>query len=272
MDIIKASGERQPFNHDKFCASLKKAGAPAGVVSKICVLVEEDLKPNTSTEQIAKKAQTYLQEESMLFGARYQLKKGIMELGPSGFFFEEYAASVLNEYGYKTQVGRKIRGKCLSHEIDIFAEKENEHYIIELKYRNKRGSKIDVQVAMYTYARFLDIQAAHREFEEKSHQAWVITNTKFTRNAIAYAKCMGMTMTGWRYPGKENLEELITKKSLYPVTVLPSANKSVRQRLAAQRLMFVRDILAFSPNDLQKKFSFNSALAKRLLQEAYNLV
>ena len=272
MDIVKASGEKQTFSHEKFCQSVRRAGAPARVVERVCGLVEKEIRQNISTEQIAKKTAKYLEKESILLAAQYRLKGAIMELGPAGFFFEEYVAAILREYGYATKVGQQVRGHCLSHEIDILAEKDSKHYIIELKYHNRRGLKTDVQVAMYTYARFLDIQAAHREYESKTHQAWVITNTKFTRNAIKYASCMHMNMTGWRYPRKESLEQLITKKELYPITVLPSANQYVREQFASQKLMFVRDVLAFSVKDLQKKFGLNSGIAKRLLKEAYDLV
>jgi Holliday junction resolvase-like predicted endonuclease len=279
MDIIKASGEKETFSHEKFCQSVKLAGAPAGVVTKVCALVEKEIKPNDTTAQIEKKTLQYLKRESLLLTAKYKLKGAIMELGPAGFFFEEYMAAVLREYGYKTKVGSMMRGKCLSHEIDILAEKESIHNIIELKYHNRRGLKTDVQVAMYTYARFLDIAAAHKRFEarlparqEKKHKAWVITNTKFTRNAITYANCMGMNLIAWRYPKKQSLAQLIEEKSLYPITVLPSATRAIKEQFAQQKLMFVRDLLSYSESDLQKKFGLKSFVAKRLLKEAYDLV
>lgn len=272
MDIVKASGEKEAFSRDKLCRSLKRAGAPANVVEKVCGLVEKEIQPNTSTEQIAKKAEAYLQKENFLVAAKYRLKRAIMELGPAGFYFEEYVAAILREYGYKTVVGRIMKGKCLSHEIDILAEKENSHYIIELKYHNRRGLKTDVQVAMYTYARFLDIDAVHRKYEQKKHQAWVMTNTKFTTSAIRYANCMGMKMTGWRHPAAANLERLIVKKALYPVTVLPSAGRSIKERFAKEQVMFVRDLLKYSARDLGKRFNLRSRTANKLLQEAYDLV
>jgi len=143
-----------------------------------------------------------------------------------------------------------------------------------VKYHNQRGLKSDVQVAMYMYARFFDIKQVHEEYEspEMKHQAWLITNTKFTRNATRYAECMGLKMTGWRYPGEESLENLIIKKALYPVTVLPSMNQFVREQLAKDRLFFVRDLLAYSSEDLMKKFGLYSKSAKKLMTEAYSLV
>jgi len=242
------------------------------VVNKVCGLVAQEIQPNITTEQIAKKTAQYLQKESLLLAAKYKLKHAIMELGPAGFFFEDYVAAVLREYGYKTTVGTIMKGHCVSHEIDILAEKEGVHHIMELKYHNRRGLKTDVKVAMYSYARFLDVAAAHKKFEATKHKAWVVTNTKFTKSAIKYADCMGIELLGWRYPKQGSLEQLIEQKSLYPITVLPSANRYVREQFATQKLMFVRDLLHHSAQDLQKKFALNPAISKRLLQEAYSLV
>ena len=276
MDIVKASGQTEAFSRNKLCGSLKKAGAPADVVNKVCGLVEQEIKSNATTEQIAKRTAQYLQKESLLLAAKYRLKHAIMELGPAGFFFEEYVAAILREYGYTARVGTIMKGHCVSHEIDILAEKNSPagevHHIMELKYHNRRGLKTDVKVAMYSYARFLDIAAAHKKFESKKHKAWVVTNTKFTTNAIKYANCMGIELLGWRYPRQGSLEQLIEQKSLYPVTVLPSANRHVREQFASQKLMFVRDLLHHSAQDLQQKFALNPAISKRLLSEAYSLV
>jgi len=52
-----------------------------------------------------------------------------MELGPSGFPFENYLSQILNEIGYKVQVGKIINGKCVTHEIDVIAEKNSEHFM-----------------------------------------------------------------------------------------------------------------------------------------------
>ena len=274
MEIIKASGEKQTFDREKLCRSLKRAGAPRNVVTKVCSMVEKDLKPGTNTEQLSKKAAQYLREENLLLAAKYSLRHAIMQLGPSGFFFEEYVAAILEEYGYSTKVGQILKGKCVTHEIDIVAEKDNKRYFIEVKYHNRRGLKSDVQVAMYMYARFLDI----KQFQEDTrvakqiHKAWLVTNTKFTKKATRYAECMEIYMTGWRYPQKNNLEDLIIQKALYPVTVLPSANRFIREQLAQEHLMFVKDMLAYSDSKLVKKFGIQQTQAKKLLKEAYTLV
>ena len=51
---------------------------------------------------------------------RYQLKDAIMRMGPAGFAFENYVASILKYYNYQvTKIRSKIHGTCATHEIDL---------------------------------------------------------------------------------------------------------------------------------------------------------
>jgi hypothetical protein len=103
-----------------------------------------------------------------------------MSLGPSGFPFEIYFAKILENYNYKTKVDNIIPGKIILHEVDIIAEKNKKKYMIECKYHNEIGVHTKLHVAMYTYARFLDVK--------KYDIPWLVTNTKCVDVALDYAK------------------------------------------------------------------------------------
>jgi len=274
MEVVKASGEKQTYDRDKLCRSLKRVGVSAKVVNSICLAVEREIRPGISTEQLAQKTTKYLRKESSAFAARYSLKKAMMALGPHGFLFEQFVAALLGEYGYRTKNNQIMRGECVSHEIDILAEKDNKHFLIEAKYHNTRGVKSDVQVAMYMYARLLDIATAQNKKEKAKtpHHAWIFTNTKFTSSAIRYAKCMEVSLTGWEYPHKESLEELIARKALYPITVLPSVNRFAKEQMTQKGLLLARDILSYSEKDLVRKYRLHSNSAQRILREATDLI
>ena len=49
MEIVKASGEKEAFDKNKFCNSLKKTGAPEDLVANVCALVEEEVWPGMTT-------------------------------------------------------------------------------------------------------------------------------------------------------------------------------------------------------------------------------
>ena len=95
MKITKASGAQQTYSRNKLCSSLKAAGAPKTLVDRICRMVEKEIRPGMSTEEIARKTTKYLRKENPVLAAKYSLKQGIMELGPAGFLFEQYVAAIL---------------------------------------------------------------------------------------------------------------------------------------------------------------------------------
>src|SRR6185436_18168818 len=116
MEIIKSDGQIEPFNKVKFCGSLRKAGAPKELADTICTRVEEKIPPGASTSRIYRAALRYLVKEKIEVAARYSLHKGVAELGPAGFVFEQYVEAILQAHGYYTKRDQIIKGKCVSHE------------------------------------------------------------------------------------------------------------------------------------------------------------
>ncbi|MCH8741548.1 restriction endonuclease [Patescibacteria group bacterium] len=274
MDIIKASGEKEKFNKVKLYQSLKRAGVQPKLAGKVCKTVAKSIRHGMNSGEILDQTTKCLQEENPILAARYNLKRAIMELGPAGFLFEKYIAEILKEYGYTTKVGSIVKGYCISHEIDVVVRKGKKHFMIECKYHNNRGIRSDVKVALYVYARFLDVKKA---WEKKPghqyffHQAWLVTNTKCTSEAIRYARCAGLKIISWRYPKDKSLECLIEKKGLYPITILPSLTKYAKEMLAKKRIVLAKDLLKYSLHDLVRLTGLQSNITRKLQEETKQL-
>lgn len=269
MQITKASGKVEEFSRLKLERSLRRSGATGDEVKAVADVVERKMHSKIATHRLYELAYGELERIRPKVAAVYGLRQAIMELGPEGFLFEKYMEAILKEYGYAIKRGRMVKGKCVSHEIDLMAKKGSTSFIVELKYHNKRGMRSDVKVVMYLYARFLDIHSGHGK--ESSHKPWLMTNTKFTKSAIAYAECMGVKMMGWRYPQTESLEQLIEEKGLYPVTVLPAVNRFVRDTLVEHGVFFAKDLSVLSSKEVQRKFGIRSDIAKKLVEQANTL-
>lgn len=271
MDIIKASGEKEKFEEEKIFHSLKEAGAEAKLAEKICRDVAKKIRPGLNTDEIFNEVLTCLKKENPITALRYNLKNAIMELGPDGFAFEKFVARILDDYGYVTKVGQKIKGscsgkECVVHEVDIVSKKGDEYFMVECKYHNNRGLKSDLKVALYTYARFLDVKSTHPFCE-----AWLATNTKCTSQAAIFAKCRGLKIIGWHYPKGESLNEMIDKKGLYPVTILPSLSEFVKKKLSQNNVIMAKDLLRYSETDLNYAFGIHSDLSKKIREEINGL-
>jgi len=275
MEIIKSSGEKEAFSREKFCSSLEKTGATRDVVEAVCKAVEKTLTPGITTSEIFRTASQHLLKENPKIGIRYNLKKGIMELGPAGFRFEQYVEAIVRSLGYETQRDIIMQGECVSHEIDVLAHKGDLHYLMEMKYRNDLGTKTGIEVAMYAYARLLDIIPIQekREQEKKEHRMWIVTNAKFTGKAIQFGECRKIKMTGWSYPkGHENLESIARDNLLYPVTVLPSVDHFSREAFARFNMILAQDIIPYTPEELEKEFGIHRKKAEQIVRDAELLI
>ena len=121
--IVKASGDKVLFSEEKLRSSLKRSGADDKLINQILTLVKEELYDGITTREVYNRAYSFLRRNKPVFASKYKLKKAIYELGPTGFPFERFLSAVLIYTGYKTQVGKTVAGKCVSHEIDVIAEK-----------------------------------------------------------------------------------------------------------------------------------------------------
>ena len=266
IEIIKEDGTREPFDESKLLRSLSSAGAPETLAGDILRHVTADLREGMKTDDIYGHAFNILRKEYRPAAAQYSLKRAIMELGPSGFPFERFIARILESEGYTTQVGVMVRGKCVQHEVDVVAEKEGERVLIEAKYHNNLGTKTDVKVALYVDARMRDIAAAEEANNDAIfHRSWLITNTSFTSNAIAYGKCSGLLMTGWNHPKGHTLEDLIKKAGTHPVTALTTLTAEHKRELLDRGAVLCRDVL--SRTDLLKSLGVPQKTIDEILEE-----
>jgi hypothetical protein len=263
MEIIKATGEKTNFEKNKIEKSILKAGASKNLARNVAKKVETQIKKGNSTEKILNTTIKYLDKKPEI-AARYDLKRAIMSLGPSGFPFEEFFSQILQNYGYKTQTGKSIKGKMILQEIDIIAEKKLKH-MIEAKYHNSRGIHTDTKVAMYTYARFLDVKSNPKE---KFTNSWLVTNTRCTSNAIKYAQGVNLKIIGWSYPNKRNLQELIEKKGLYPITIIPEISKKIKEKLFNAKIILAKDLANHKIEELIEKTNLNKKTLEKILEKA----
>lgn len=244
--ITKASGERVPFLYPKLENSLTKAGANQETIDYVIREVKNELYDGISTKKIYRKAFSLLKASRLRpVGAKYKLKQAIMELGPSGFPFEIYVSEIFKHKGFKIKVGEILQGACVKHEVDVIAENQEKILFIECKYHTNPGSTCDVKVPLYINSRFMDIEKQSRknpEKEKKIHEGWLVTNTRFTTDAIQYGTCAGLHLLGWDYPEKGSLKQMIDESGLHPLTALTSINNTEKQKLLAMKYVLCQEL------------------------------
>ena len=264
--VLNLRGEREPFSFQKIFQSARNVGASKEIALQIAYQIQKEISPGIPTEEIFDRIFELLLEKSPRSAIRFNLKRAIEKLGPTGFPFEKFVGKVFSSEGFEVELNRIIPGYCTDYEIDFLAKKRNLIYIGECKYHQLVGGRVDLQDALANYARFLDIEKGRFLDSNIIYRSILVTNTKFTEKAIRYSICVGVELLGWKYPPEKGLEKFIEKNQLYPITILPSINSQLAKNLIEEKFVLVKDLLG-------EKFKKLKIPAKgKILREAKILV
>ena len=133
----------------------------------------------------------------------------------------------------------------MSHEIDVVANKNGNTTIVECKFHSEEGRNCNVKVPLYIASRFQDVK---NQWDKKQHkttltQGWVVTNTRFTKDALGYGNCIGLHLLSWDYPKNDGLKDRIDRLGLYPITVSTLLTKREKQFLLTRDVVLCRDLI-----------------------------
>ena len=245
--IIKANGQRVPFNPHKIIGTCIRAGANRKLARKVSDETSLKVREGMTTREVYRLVLGLLAqfESGDATSHRYRLKESIMKLGPAGFLFENYVSRILEENGYQIQNIRKtLQGRCVKHELDIIAYQPDskKKFLVECKYHNYPGVFTGLKESLYTHARFLDLKDG---FDGEM----LVCNTKVSNEVITYATCVGQNILSWRYPPNHCLEAMVQSKGLYPLTILP-LTKNELFAISRNNIMVVKDLLSIDKNHL----------------------
>ncbi|HEX9151353.1 MAG TPA: ATP cone domain-containing protein [Flavobacterium sp.] len=272
MKIVKHSGDIVEFNAEKLKKSLLKSGASNEVVERILQSIQSEIYEGISTKHIYKMAFSMLKRIANSHAARYNLREAIRLLGPAGFFFEKYIARLFFAEQYETITNLTLQGKCVSHEIDVVIKKNDTVAMVECKYHAGRDAASDVKVPMYILSRFNDLKDnQHPIFnkEEIISKCWIVTNNRFTTDAIDFANCSGLNLLSWNYPEDDNLKTKNDTGYLYPVTCLTTLSLAEKDKLLILDVILVKEII--NNSDCLEKIELSANRIKNVLKEASDL-
>lgn len=250
--ITKADGTKEVFDRGKLEYSLRRAGARDEEVTEVTDYIATELTDGMTTAEIYRKAFVILKKKEMGIASRYSLRRAVLSFGPTGFPFEKFIAELFRVDGYETSTGNIVMGKCAEHEVDLLASKDGRCIGAELKFHNKPGIKTDLKVALYVSARFDDLIHSKEKASETCDisKGLLITNTKFTINAVQYGVCAGLTMIGWNYPAGGNLQDLIEQAGIHPITCLTTLSEAQKRQLMDKGIILCR-LLAKGRDELK---------------------
>ena len=245
FNIIKSSGEKVKFSFQKLKNSLMRSGSDKDTVKYILSTISDELYEGISTKEIYNRAFILLKQKKGIFASKYKLKKAIYELGPTGFPFEKFIGAILQYSGYNTEVDKIMQGKCVSHEVDVVAKKGEQYIVAECKFHSEEGRNCDVKIPLYINSRYQDIVMQYKNNNRPNsvpNEGWVVTNTRFTTDAIQYGKCVGLYLLSWDYPEGNSIRNRIDRLGLYPITTSNLLTTSDKQFLLNHNVVLCKQL------------------------------
>lgn len=253
--VIKIDGTKEQYDEEKIRTSASRVGVPEELQDEMLASIRDRLFDGIKTSEIFAMIKEFLHDSSSPYLAmKYNLKDALSGLGPSGYPFEKYIAILLKDIGYRTVTNQIIEGGCVPHEIDVLAEKDNTTYFIEAKFHKNPSQRTDVRVALYIKARFDDLKISWKHGRSR---AWIVTNTRFSTDAIKYGECNNIRLTSWGYPKGEGIMDLIEHTGLHPITIIDGLGTNDIYRLLSSGVVTCRQLLEPQNRNLISKELYN---------------
>ncbi len=271
--IQKANGSLVLFNREKLVGSLVRSGAKEVQANSIADEIEIHLVQGMKTQKIYQKAFKLLRSGNRPAASNYQLKRAVMDLGPSGYPFEHLVSAIFRHQGYQVKTGIIMQGICVTHEVDVFAENEHEVNFIECKFHNQPGVKSDVKIAMYVNSRVIDLKnrwLKDHPDEKRKISGGLVTNTKLTEDARVFASCSGILGIGWDTPHKLAIMEQLTDMRLLPITLIPSLTKREREEIVKNGIVLCRELI--QAEEKMESLMIESYRIEKLIAEAKEIM
>lgn len=267
--VRKGDGTLEQLDYGKMQHALRKSGAPGPLAREVIGAIEPKLYQGIPTAKIYALAFEELSSLRPGAAARFGLKAALASFGPDGYPFETFVGALLKGRGYQTLLRQYVRGRCISHEIDVVASRgeyqghKPTKCIVECKFHNSPHMKCHIQSALYSWARFLDVRGANQGIDS----AWLATNTKFSGDVIQYSDCVGLKLLGWSFPRHESIQVRIEENRLYPITVLSGMDRRKFAALHSAGIILVKE-LASAPSEALRKSGLSERDTEGLKLEA----
>jgi hypothetical protein len=245
MKVVKYSGLLVDFDPKKLEYSLLKSGASSSVVASVLQKINNEIFDGITTKQIYKMAFGLLKKQNNFSATRYNLRDSIQLLGPAGFYFEKYVSRIFEYEGYEVKTNLILQGHCVTHEVDILIRKNNSISMVECKFHSGREASSDVKIPLYILSRFNDLKDIKQcifSANDVVSKCWIVTNNRFTADAIEFAECSGLNLLSWDFPKNNNLKTKNDVNHLYPSTCLTTLTLAEKEKLLFLDVILVKEI------------------------------
>jgi len=267
--VTKADGSKQLFDREKVARTCLRMGANREIAEEIAEKIETRIYDGIETEKILKKIFRLLSRYQPILKHLTDLREGLSLMNPKPEF-ERYVQIVLSENGYEVTPSQIIRGRCVEHEVDAIARKDNTTYFVEVKHHYNYHTTTGLDESRIARAVLEDVTEG---FELglnnlKIDRAMIVCNTKYSWHAKRYGECRGILQIGWSSPPYQSLQDMIEERKLHPITCLKGLKKETRERLTSAGVILMKQVVEEDPEQLIERTGMSKESIELIIEKA----
>jgi hypothetical protein len=269
FNVTKYDGTKQAFNREKIIRTAIRMGATRQAAEQIVDEIENKAYDGISTRKILQMLYAILKRHRPTLKHQIDLRRSLSLL-KSAPDFEQYIQQLLREHGYKVTPNQIIQGKCVQHEVDAIATKDNRTCFVEVKHHIKYHTPTGLDIPRIARAVLEDITEGHQlgQNNHKIDYAMIVCNTKLSDYAKQYSDCRKISHIGWSSPQNQDLQTMIETKKLYPITILKGLNTYTRNQLTSNGIITLKQLTQKSLTELKHQTGIHKNKLEPILEAA----
>ena len=271
--VTKADGTKQPFSKKKIVKTCLRMGANLSDSESIANQIEKKIYNGIPTKKILQMIFARIRKYKPIIKHQIDLRRALSLINPAPDF-EQFIQLLLREHGYQVTSNQIISGKCVEHEIDAIARKDDKTYIVEIKHHYKYHTPTSLDVSRISRAVFEDLTEGYEIGKNnlKIDSAMIVCNTKLSQHAKRYANCRGIFHIGWSSPDNNDLQTMIEQKKMYPLTFLKELTINDRKKLVKNGMILVKQLAEKTPNEVRYQTGISKEKLESLIKYAKEIV
>lgn len=235
--------------------------------------VEAEAYDGIPTKKILQMIFNFMKEYRPAIRHAIDLREAISLLNPMPEF-ERFVQLLLKEHGYDVIPNIMVMGRCIEHEVDAIAKKDDETIMVEVKHHYQHHTYTSLDVFLEAWATFEDLVEGFKLGKNRINftKVLVVCNTKISEHARRYAACMGIGHIGWRFPEERGLEQMIEEKKLYPITILKALDEKTQEKLTTVGVILLKQLAECNIGELHRETKIPEHKLRILIKMAKEII
>jgi hypothetical protein len=252
--VTKADSSRQQFDRNKIVVTCMRMGATKQDAEEIAGKIESRVYDGMPTAKVLQMIFQFIHKYKPQASRLYDLRRGLswMNSKPE---FEKFVQILLANIGFEVVPNKILKGKCIEHEVDAIARKDGVTYFVEAKHHYNYHAFTGLDESRIARAVLEDVSEGFNLglTDLKIDEAMIVTNTKYSEQAMQYGICRNILQIGWSTPADLGLRDIILEKSLYPLSCIRGLKTDVRLQLVDSGIILINQLVAEETEEIARR-------------------